>query len=161
MTEMRFREFERAAERKEEGEESCKGGFGRRRMTGTRAKSGRAERAGHGRDGKEDEEQTRRLGSVAARRMRGEGLGRDEGEPPRRVSEFAALNMVDSRIGCAVAGRYGPHHRPADCTRYCIPTILRHVLFSLSSPPPLALSLSLSPSLPPSSPPSAFISPRG
>lgn len=83
-------------------------------------------------------------------RMRGEGLGRDEGEPPRRVSEFAALNMVDSRIGCAVAGRYGPHHRPADCTRYCIPTILRHVLFSLSSPPPLALSLSLSPSLPPS-----------
>lgn len=89
------------------------------------------------------------------------GLGRDEGEPPRRVSEFAALNMVDSRIGCAVAGRYGPHHRPADCTRYCIPTILRHVLFSLSSPPPLALSLSLSPSLPPSSPPSAFISPRG
>lgn len=56
--------------------------------------------------------------------------------------------MVDSRIGCAVAGRYGPHHRPADCTRYCIPTILRHVLFSLSSPSPFALSLSpASPSL--------------
>lgn len=64
------------------------------------------------------------------------------------MSEFAALNMVDSRIGCAVAGRYGPHHRPADCTRYCIPTILRHVLFSLSSPSPFALSLSpASPSL--------------
>lgn len=24
--------------------------------------------------------------------------------------------MVDSRIGCAVAGRCGPHHRPAGCT---------------------------------------------
>ncbi|EFN83901.1 hypothetical protein EAI_00455 [Harpegnathos saltator] len=31
-------------------------------------------------------------------------------------SEFAALNMVDSRIGCAVAGRCGPHHRPAGRT---------------------------------------------
>lgn len=51
-------------EEEEEGEESCKGGFGRRRMTGTRAKSGRAGRAGHGGDEKEDEEQTRRLGSV-------------------------------------------------------------------------------------------------
>jgi len=48
----------------------------------------------------------------------------DEGE-----SEFAALNMVDSRIGCAVAGRYGPHHRPAGRTIpvRCIPTIQRRV----------------------------------
>lgn len=44
-------------------------------------------------------------------------------------SEFAALNMVDSRIGCAVAGRYGPHHRPARRTIpvRCIPTIQRRV----------------------------------
>lgn len=44
-------------------------------------------------------------------------------------SEFAALNMVDSRIGCAVAGRYGPHHRPARRTIpvCCIPTIQRRV----------------------------------
>lgn len=44
-------------------------------------------------------------------------------------SEFAVLNMVDSRIGCAVAGRYGLHHRPARLTIpvRCIPTIPRGI----------------------------------
>lgn len=91
----------------------------------------------------------RRLASVPACPAR--GLKRRGRGTPRRVSEFAALNMVDSRIGCAVAGRYGPHHRPADYTRSTVyqPSCgMFHLSLSLSLPPCLSAALTATLNLP-------------
>lgn len=95
---------------------------------------GRRDRTMEGRIGGGDETGTGfRVSGRVARTLgyQRERRGNEGGETPlgEGESEFVALNMVDSRIGCAVAGRYGPHHRPAGCTIpfCCIPTIPRYV----------------------------------